>query len=211
MTKLKFLRIPVGACAGFLLITPVQATIIGSIYEVSSAISQNATPANVPAGPATVTFDLPGTTINFQSPPAAYTIGAFLASGGATITSGLSHAGDSLLDTLFNFTGTVTVTNGETFSAGHDDGLTFTIGSTTVINAPGPTGFVVTTQTYTGPSGNFPFQLVYGECCGAPADLEISGLALVSVPEPRTAVPISIVLLVMGFVLRRRFAKTVSW
>jgi len=211
MTKLKFLRILVGACAGFLLIAPVQAAIIGSIYEVSSAISQNATPANVPAGPATVTFDLPGTTINFQSPPAAYTIGAFLASGGATITSGSSHSGDSLLNTLFNFTGTVTVTNGETFSAGHDDGLTFTIGSTTVINAPSPTAFVVTTQTYTGPSGNFPFQLVYGECCGAPADLEISGLALVSpsVPEPRTAVPISIVLLLMGFVLGRRLAKTV--
>ena len=210
MTKL-MLRILVGACAGFLLSAPVQADIIGSIWENQPGPAGNATPANVPATAPQVTFDIPGTTINFQSGVGGYTVVGFLSSGGATITSGASHAGDDLNNTIFNFTGTVTVTNGETFSAGHDDGLTFTIGSNTVINTPGPTGFTVTTETYTGPSGNFPFQLVYGECCGSPADLEISGLALVSpsVPEPSTVVPMSIVLLVLGFVLRKRFAKTV--
>lgn len=206
MTKVS-LHILVGACAAFLLSAPVRADILGSIWENQTAASQNATPANVPATTPNVTFDIPGTAINFQS-GGLYTIGEFLSSGGAAITSGASHAGDTLDNTIFNITGTVTVTTGETFSAGHDDGLTFIIGSDTVINAPLPTGFVLTTETYTGPSGNFPFQLVYGECCGAPADLEISGLRLVStVPEPSSVVLTSSVLLLLGIVLRKRFAK----
>jgi hypothetical protein len=209
MTKFR-LRILVGVCAGFLLSAPVRADIIGSIWENDATGAGDATSANVPATTPDVTFDIPGTTINFQS-GALYTIGEFLSSGGATITSGASHAGDTLDNTIFNITGTVTVTNGETFSAGHDDGLTFIIGSDTVINAPGPTGFTVTTDTYTGPSGNFPFELVYGECCGAPANLEISGLALVStpVPEPSSVILMSTLLLVIGFMARKQFAKTV--
>jgi hypothetical protein len=87
-------------------------------------------------------------------------------------------------NTLFNFTGTVSVTTGETFTVGHDDGLTLVIGGSTVISAPGPTAFELTTETYTGPSGNFAFQLVYGECCGAPADLSISLPLISAVPEP---------------------------
>ena len=211
MTKIR-LRILVGACAGFLLSAPVRADIMGSIWENQAAASANATPANVPGTAPDVTFDVPGTSINFQSQTSinGYTIGGYLSSGGATITSGASHAADNLNNTIFNITGTVTVTNGETFTAGHDDGLTLIIGGTTVISVPGPTSFATTTETYTGPSGNFPFQLVYGECCGAPADLEISGLALVSsVPEPSSVVLMSSVLLVVGFVLRKRFAKAV--
>ena len=207
MTNLN-LRFLVGACAAFLLSAPVRADIIGSIWENQSAAAGDATPANVPGTAPDVTFDIPGSTINFQSGVGGYTIGGYLSSGGATITSGASHSGDDLNNTIFNITGTVSVTNGETFSAGHDDGLTFIIGGTTVINAPGPTGFAVTTDTYTGPSGNFPFQLVYGECCGAPADLEISGLALVSTstPEPSSLVLMSGMLLILGFGLRKRFA-----
>lgn len=206
MTKIK-LRILIGLSAAFLLSLPVHADIVGSIWEVSAAVASDAIPANVPGTAPTVTFDLPGSTINFQS-GGLYTIGEFLTSGGATITSGASHASDTLDNTLFNITGTVTVTSGESFSAGHDDGLTFMIGGDTVINDPGPTGFTVTTETYTGPAGNFPFQLVYGECCGAPADLEIAGLSLTStVPEPNSVILTSAMLLVIGFVARKRFAK----
>jgi hypothetical protein len=92
----------------------------------------------------------------------------------------------SIGNILINFTGTVTVTTGEKFIAGHDDGLTLVIGGITVISAPGPTGFTTTPATYTGPSGNFPFQLVYGECCSAPAILEV-GLPLESSPIPEPA------------------------
>jgi hypothetical protein len=158
----------------------------GSIWEVTTAIAQNATPANVPLTPPTVTFTAPSNPLSFNSNNAVngYTIGGFLATGGGTILTGASHSGDSLDSTLFNFTGTVSVTTGEMFTAGHDDGLTLIIGGVTVINAPGPTGFVNTTETYTGPSGNEPFQLVYGECCGAPAVLNVSLPLVGAVPGP---------------------------
>jgi hypothetical protein len=160
-----------------------HANIIGSIWENDSAGANAATPGNVPVTTPNVTFSLPNGGINFQS-GSLYTIGEFLSSGGATVLTGSGELGHTLGNTIFNFTGTVSVTNGETFTAGHDDGLTLIIGGVTVINAPGPTGFANTTETYTGPSGNQPFQLVYGECCGAPADLEIQGLVLNSLAVP---------------------------
>jgi hypothetical protein len=68
--------------------------------------------------------------------------------------------------TLLNFTGSVTVTNGQMFTVTHDDGLTLIIGGTNLGFNPGPTAPIISTATYTGPSGTFPFQLVYAECCG---------------------------------------------
>ena len=202
MSKLRVL----GALAALLLGVTAHADIIGSIWENNSTGAHNATPANVPATPPDVTFDIAGTSINLAS-GGAYTIGEFLTSGGATITNGAGHAGDTMLNTIFNFTGTVSVTNGETFTAGHDDGLTFIIDGIKVIDDPGPTGFTNTTETYTGPTGNFAFQLVYGECCGAPADLSISGLQLVSAPEPSSIVLTFTILLGAVFVIKKRIAE----
>lgn len=164
----------------------MASTVLGSIWMNDPTGAGNAIPANVPGTTPDVTFTT-NTPINFSS-GGAYTIGEFLASGsGSTILTGSSNLGNTLDNTIFNFTGTVSVTNGESFTAGHDDGLTLIIGGVTVINAPGGTSFVDTTETYTGPTGNEPFQLVYGECCGAPAALAISGLDLTSgVPEPAT-------------------------
>jgi len=164
--------------------------VTGSIWENDPTGAGDATPANVPATTPDVTFTAPSP-LNFCAGGAnpgcnsvgAYTIGGFLTSGGATVLTGGGKVGDGLDNTIFNFIGTVSVTTGETFTAGHDDGLTLIIGGVTVINAPGPTAFAITTETYTGPSGNEPFQLVYGECCGAPAALEVN-LPLNAVPGP---------------------------
>lgn len=166
-------------------------TISGSLWHVSEAISQNAIPANVPGTTPDVTFSV-NSPFNFSG--TSVTVGTWLASSAAfNIVENTPGTLASLMDngtqgTLLNFTGFVSVTNGQTFTVTHDDGLTLIIGGINLGFNPGPTAPTTTTLTYTGPTGDFPFQLVYGECCGGAAVLQIS-LPLSNtpaVPEPST-------------------------
>jgi hypothetical protein len=174
---------------------------------VRSSKALDAIPANVPTTTPNASFTAPSP-LDFASTATAngYTLGGFiLTSPGATILTGtpadLAH---SLDNTRFDFKGVVTVTKGEQFKAGHDDGLTLTIGADTVISAPGPTSFALTTETYTGPSGTLPFELVYGECCGAPAFLEITVPLVTPAPEPASLALLGSALAGLGAVVRRR-------
>lgn len=168
-----------------------QANIItGSLWHVPEAISQNAIPGNVPGTTPDVVFDVLSP-FNFSG--TSVTVGAWLASSAAfNIDENTSGTLASLMDngtvgTLLNFTGFVTVTNGQEFTVTHDDGLTLIIGGLNLGFSPGPTAPTTSTATYTGPSGNFAFQLVYGECCGGPAVLQIDlPLNNTPVPEPAT-------------------------
>ena len=178
-------------------------TIVGSIWENQPVAAGNAIPSNVPTTTADVTFSAPDP-LNFAS-GGLYTIGEFLASGGgSTILTGASHLGDTLKSTIFDFKGFVTVANGDVFTSGHDDGLTLIIGGTTVLSAPGPTGFATTSSTYTGPTATLAFELVYGECCGAPANLSISLPFVSPVPEPATLALLGASLTGLGLIRRRR-------
>jgi hypothetical protein len=191
MGRYKLLAVSAIALSAALAATTANANVVTGIgWEVSQTIASNAIPGNVPQpGAPSVTFAAPSNPLSFNSNGTTdYTLGSFLATGGATGVTfhNGAAAGDTLNGTIFEFTGTVSVTTGETFTAGHDDGMTLTIGGVTVISAPGPTAFTLSTSTYTGPSGNQPFQLVYGECCGAPGVLNVD-LPLTSViPEPST-------------------------
>ena len=180
--------------------TTPTGSVIGSAYLNNSAAS-NAV-IGFSHGAPDVTFSVPssnlactgaftGGTLCFNIGAAAnvYTLGDFLASGGATnVTVNTQGALAANLDnTVFEFTGTVTVTQGQSFNVAHDDGLQLKIGNTLVINAPGPTSPRTDTVTYNGLSGTFPFDLVYGECCGAPAVLGVSlplESAMACTPDP---------------------------
>ncbi len=159
--------------------------ITGSLWEVSEAASQNAIPANIPGVAPDVTFQV-NAPLNFNATNA--TVQAWLLSGGAFNITGSVSALNRLMDnsisgTLVEFQGMVSVTNGQSVSVIHDDGLTLIIGGIDLGFSPLPTAPVLTTRTYTGPTGNFPFQLVYGECCGGPAVLQVD-LPFQPAPEP---------------------------
>ena len=186
-------------------------TITGSLWHVSEAIAQNAIPANVPGTTPDITFDV-DSPFNFSGTSA--TVANWLASSSAyNIVENTSGTLASLMDnfsvgTLIEFTGFVTVTNGQTFTVTHDDGLTLIIGGVDLGFNPGPTAPVTSTRTYTGVSGNLPFQLVYTECCGGPAVLQVDlPFSNAPIPEPTSAVLFGAGLLVVGSALRRRRAQ----
>ena len=199
--------------AGIAAINTASAnTVSGTIWETTTGIAQNAIPANVPPsmtpGTAGVTFTAPSDPLSFNptDTTSIYTLGAWLTSAGATGTYfGGAASTDTLDATIMNVTGTVSVTTGEMFTIQHDDGVTLDIGGVTVINDPGPTSAVETTETYTGPSGNQAFQLVYGECCGAPASLVVDlPLSTPGTPELSTWGMMAVGFGAIGFLAYRR-------
>lgn len=205
--SLKKLALAAALCAAATGSVQAANTAHGKLWHVPEALTLNAVPANVPLTAADVEFDVLSP-FNFSGSGA--TVGTWLGSSSAfniaEATAGTlaSLMDDGVMGTLLEFQGQVTVTNGMQFTVTHDDGLTLIIGGVDLGFSPGPTGPVQSTATYNGPSGTFAFQLVYAECCGGPAVLQVDLPFAAAVPEPETYALMFGGLSLVAFMARRR-------
>lgn len=163
------------AASALVLVTETRAaTITGDLWDTGITDATPGAPP-VPAGAPDVTFSVPNGTLDFDSRNAGdgYTIGGWLATGGATLLTG--DGTHTLDDTYVHLSGFVTLaSDNQSFTVAHDDGLTLIINGQTVIDASGPTAPAITTGTYTGAAGTYAFDLYYAEVDGPPGVLNVN-------------------------------------
>jgi len=213
------LQLAIWAASAFVFVGAARASITGYLWESpnSGLGYDSSVPASAPGYTPDVTFSVANGPIAFTSitdpnGPAGnlqfndgngfdygayYTIGSFLGTGGATILTGNSQAGNTMNNVLIELVGQVTLTQGQTFTVTHDDGMTFSINGSYLVDVPGPTAPVTDTVTYNGPSGTYNFDLLYAEVNGPGAVLQLD-LPLAPVPEPTTVIAGALLLLPFG-------------
>jgi PEP-CTERM motif len=179
-----------------------SVTVNGTVYTVTDAEAQNAV-LPIP-GDATVhnTFTVTATSsISFSE--SDNSILTFLNSGGAMNITG----GDGPMDpTLVTFiVNNFTLPHNTAFSVAHDDGASFYINGTSFFSQPGPTAFVLSSFTYTGPTvTGGTLELVYGECCSPPGIFETNLPTGGNTPEPGTLVMFGSGVIGLAGLLRRK-------
>ena len=134
-----------------------------------------------------------------------------------TTDFGACNTANNTCGTIFEFTGTTTVSTGEMFNTESDDGVSLYLGCNTpatcasitpVLTAPGPEDSTPHTSTYTGAPGTVSFLFVYAECCTLPATF-VTNLASGGnnpTPEPTSILLLGTVMFGLVKVFRRKYS-----
>jgi len=213
MMKLSLRAITVACGLAVLLVTAplAHADITSAIVYTGIPDPGNAADvANQGSGLASASFTIGAAGIDFQSPPAAYTVASFL--NNPTFSNQVNGFNpNGIADNIeLVIMGSLFLNAGNnSLVVGHDDGAVLNIaGFGNVVNAPGPTSFSTSPFTVNAATaGLYNFTLEYTECCGAPADLEFTvnnGPVGTPTPEPSSFALFGTGLFAAAGIVRRR-------
>jgi hypothetical protein len=197
----------------FAAISIQAATISGTFWSVPSATANNVpTLGNVPGAGATLWGTFDASALAFSS-TGGYSLGGFLNSRGAAsnivYVNGATPTTD-LTNVLFEFKGTASFSNGQTFNVLHDDGVNLYVNDQLVLGAPNITGPITTPYTYTGPTGIFNFDFIYANGPATQAEFQTTlaqNLVDSSAPEPSTVLLFATGLTGFWLIRRRMFSS----
>jgi PEP-CTERM motif-containing protein len=183
------------------------STFTGSVWQ-----NQAPYPASLPSttaglGAPAATFEVNGINFNSSSTPNGYTVGGFLTSGGNVVTNPSASfagiAGNTLNNTIYEFTGFTNLVAGQTYNVVHDDGAILYINGVAVINAGSPTA-AETSSFVAAATGTFSVDLLYAEVNGAPGVLTSDLVATAATPEPSSFILLGSGLIGVAGLVRRR-------
>ncbi|WP_348266838.1 PEP-CTERM sorting domain-containing protein [Edaphobacter paludis] len=180
------------------------STFSGTIFENSTSYP-NSLPATTSGLTPSATFSVDGINFNSNNGAGDYTIAGFLTSGGNTVTNQSASfagiAGDTLNNSIMEFTGYTNLVAGQTYNVIHDDGAILYINGVQVFNAGAPTA-AETSNFVASATGTFAVDLLYAEVNGAPAVLTSDLVA--TTPEPSSFILLGSGLIGVAGLVRRR-------
>lgn len=178
--------------------------ISATMWSVPAATADNVpTLGNTPGAGATEWGTFTASEIKFSG-DSNYSLGGFLNSFGAAsniVYMNGASAGSSLTDVLFEFTGTATFTNGQTFNVLHDDGVNLYVNGLSVLSQPTTTAPITTPFTYNGPSGTFSFDFIYANGPPTQADFQTTLVTSGTISGSSTPEPSAVFLAIAGLVI----------